>query len=413
MPNPVLAIGGAALGSVGSAAIGSSASKKAAQTQAAAADRATQASLAYQDQARREALGYQQNAYDRSLYEQERSAGDALAANDLSTMQALGLLDSAQARALAASSRSRPDVLNAFDGANASLNALYPAMAGNAGNLELMRLMGLGGVGRDTVGYGSFARAPTGDEVRAELDPALDYYTELANKQLDRQLSQGGLRGSGTGLRASLDLAKKIGDTGYMDAYNRVVAQRGRTNETLGNLATRGLSASGSFTGQSSQNAGLLAQILAGLNREQSGIYSGFGEAGAELLRGQGTNAINILGNRGNQITEAARIFGQGAANSSEKFGANASNITEQGITGAANAQAAGTIGSANAIGGAFDTVGNLGMDLALLNMYGMGGNPFAGMFGSKPSGGSSIGGAAARYPYTPGAQSFTPRYPG
>lgn len=119
---------------------------------------------------------------------------------------------------------------------------------------RLATLMGL----RPGAESGSLMQQPTAGEL--EMDPGYAFREQQGMKALQQQLAAGGLRGSGTALKAGQQFGQNLASQEYGNAYNRFMANRANQIGLLQGGVGSGLTA----TGGQGQLAGQAANLYSG-----------------------------------------------------------------------------------------------------------------------------------------------------
>lgn len=196
---------------------------------------------------------------------------------------------------------------------------------------------------------------------KAQADAA-DRAAALQKEQFDAQMAaqepfrQGGIR-SMNELQRQLGLAGDASSAGYGNLMRNFGAEDFKTDPGYGFRMSEGLKA---LDRQAAARGGLISG--AALKAAQ-----GYGQ---DLASQEYQNAFNrYQANRGSVygMLSGQQGVGQAATNAMGQAGQNYANQAGDAYMNAGNARASGYMGQANALGGIFNTAGNIGM------MYGMG----------------------------------------
>lgn len=321
--------------------LGSRASKKASETQAAAAT-----SIA--DLARRAG---EQAAGDVTA-EGERGATAVTGAGETAATNIEGATQQAAANTRAAASQAQAGYRISADEANSILRSIYGDAIDQLGGYRETGTRALSDLANP-----EFNAQITQSDVM--MDPGFAFRLQEGQKALERSAAVRGSLASGGTLKALTRYAQGVASDEYGKAFDRFRTDRNDRFQRLTSLAGIGLRATetGINAGENYGNRAAANVMDAGTRSADIG-YRGESDANDMTVRGVDQGGRIRLGSVG----DAARIR-LGAVSDAGRFRVDATRQANQATGAAADARAAGTVGAANAWGRTAGTIGRIGQE--------------------------------------------------
>lgn len=126
---------------------------------------------------------------------------------------------------------------------------------------------------------GEYTQMPT--LAQLQMDPSYAFREQQGMKALQQQLAAGGLRGSGTALKAGQRFGQELASTEYGNAYNRFMANREAVARGLGALSGGGLTAAGGIGNLAGAEANLYSTT--GTNIANTMLANPYGQAAENM----------------------------------------------------------------------------------------------------------------------------------